>query len=48
MAAVLKEFHLAVGHGRRPAYALAAAKAVLEEENPLAIVVGAIQCHGRW
>lgn len=41
-------FHAAIRSGIRPARALAEAKASLDPEDPLSLVLGAIQTHGRW
>ena len=45
---VFGAFHRSVRDGIRPARALAEAKALLSDDDPLALLVGALQCHGRW
>lgn len=41
-------FHTELRDGVRPSSALHAAKLTLESDDPMAAVVSALQCHGRW
>jgi CHAT domain-containing protein len=45
---VMVAFHRELRTGTRAAAALAAARRTLDQGHPLAPVLGALQCHGRW
>jgi CHAT domain-containing protein len=45
---VLTAFHRGITEGISPARSLANAKGVLDPTHPMALVLGAVQCHGRW
>jgi tetratricopeptide (TPR) repeat protein len=45
---VLTAFHRGIREGISPARSLADAKGRLDPTHPMALVLGAVQCHGRW
>lgn len=45
---VFGRFHTLLRRGMRPADALAEARSVVDPDDPVAVAIGAIQCHGRW